>query len=257
LNWKTFYAMLQRDGHVARRNLLPMLMQNLLQPLLLTFVFGRVLTASGMMRLDYKNILLPGIMAISMVLSGIQAVAMPLIAELQFTKEIEDRLLAPMENHWLAVEKIVAGMIQALVSGLVVIPAAWLLIGSGVQLNIDNIGLFALICFLVALFSSSGGLTLGCSIGQTQVGLMFSLVVAPMMMFGCAYYSWHSLGAVSKVLQYAVLVNPLVYASEGLRGTLVPQVTHMPPMAVVGALIVLDALLLVAGLKKFRQKTIG
>ena len=256
MNWKTFYAMLQRDGHVARRNLLPMLMQNLLQPLLLTFVFGRVLTASGMMRLDYKNILLPGIMAISMVLSGIQAVAMPLIAELQFTKEIEDRLLAPMENHWLAVEKIVAGMIQALVSGLVVIPAAWLLIGSGVQLNIDNIGLFALICFLVALFSSSGGLTLGCSIGQTQVGLMFSLVVAPMMMFGCAYYPWSALASFP-VLQYAVLVNPLVYASEGLRGTLVPQVPHIPTWAIIAALAAMDAVLLVAGLKRFNAKAVS
>ena len=48
MNWKTFYAMLQRDGHVARRNLLPMLAQNLLQPLLFTFVFGRVMTTSGM-----------------------------------------------------------------------------------------------------------------------------------------------------------------------------------------------------------------
>ena len=86
LNWKTFYAMLQRDGHVARRNLLPMLVQNLLQPLLLTFVFGRVLTSSGMMQMGYKSVLLPGIIAISMVLSGVQAVAMPLIAEFQFTR---------------------------------------------------------------------------------------------------------------------------------------------------------------------------
>jgi hypothetical protein len=30
--------MLARDGHVARRNLLPVLLQNLLQPLLLVFV---------------------------------------------------------------------------------------------------------------------------------------------------------------------------------------------------------------------------
>jgi len=82
LNWKTFYALLQRDGHVARRNLLPMLVQNLLQPLLLTFVFGRVLTASGMMQMGFKNVLLPGIIATSMVLSGVQAVAMPLIAYL-------------------------------------------------------------------------------------------------------------------------------------------------------------------------------
>ena len=63
MNWKTFLAMLQRDAHVARRNLLPMLMQNLLQPLLLTFVFGRVLTASGMMQGAYKSVLLPDIIA--------------------------------------------------------------------------------------------------------------------------------------------------------------------------------------------------
>jgi len=35
--------------HVARRNLLPTLLQNLLQPLLFTFVFGKVMTSSGIM----------------------------------------------------------------------------------------------------------------------------------------------------------------------------------------------------------------
>lgn len=255
MNWKTFYAMLSRDGHVARRNLIPMLMQNLLQPLLLTFVFGRILTTSGMMPGAYKNILLPGIIAISMVLSGIQAVAMPLIAEFQFTREIEDRLLAPMETHWLAVEKIVAGMIQAMVSGLVVIPAAWLLMGSGVNLSFHHPVEFVLVCLLVALLSSAGGLTLGCSIGQTQIGLMFSLVVAPMMMFGCAYYPWSALASF-KALQYAVLLNPLVYASEGLRGTLT-QVDHIPTFYVIGALTAMDIVLLVAGLKKFNSKAVS
>src|SRR5262249_21339742 len=149
LNWKTFYAMLSRDGHVARRNLVPMLMQTLLQPLLLTFVFGRVLTASGMMQGAYKSVLLPGIIAISMSLYGIQSAAMPLIAEFQFTREIEDRLLAPMETHWLAVEKVVAGMIQALISGLVVIPAAWLTMGSGANMSFRHPLEFVVVAFLV------------------------------------------------------------------------------------------------------------
>jgi ABC-2 type transport system permease protein len=256
LNWKTFYALLSRDGHVARRNLLPMLLQNLLQPLLFTFVFGRVMTTSGMMPAGYKNLLLPGIMAISMVLAGVQAVAMPLITEFQFTREIEDRLLAPIEIGWLAVEKIVAGMIQATVSGLVVIPAAWLLMGSGVNLSFDHAAELLLVALLVALFSAAGGLTLGCSIGQTQIGLMFSLVIAPMMMFGCAYYPWKALDAFP-VLQYAVLVNPLVYASEGLRGTLVPQAPHINTMVVIAALVLIDAILLWAGLAKFRKKAVS
>ena len=256
MNWKTFYALLARDGHVARRNLVPTLVQNLLQPLLLTFVFGRILTASGMMHGDYKNILLPGVMAISMVMAGVQAVAMPLIAEFQFTREIEDRLLAPIENGWLAVEKIAAGMIQALVAGLVVIPAAWLLMGSGVHISFSQPLIFAAVCLLVALCSSAGGLALGCSVGQTQIGLMFSVIIAPMMMFGCAYYPWSALASFP-VLRWAVLINPLVYASEGLRGALAPQLPHIPMWAVLAALAVMDGLLLALGLKKFRQKAVS
>lgn len=256
MNWKTFYALLARDGNVARRNLVPMLMQNLLQPLLFTFVFGRVMTASGMMPAAYKSILLPGIMAISMVLAGVQAVAMPLITEFQFTREIEDRLLAPIETKWLAIEKIVAGMIQASVSGLVVIPAAWLLMGSGTEIHFGKPLEFIVVALLVALFSAAGGLTLGCSIGQTQIGLMFSLVLAPMMMFGCAYYPWSAL-ATFPILQYAVLINPLVYASEGLRGALAPQFPHIDTMVVIAALAVIDIALLYVGLKKFQSKAVS
>ena len=256
MNWKTFYALLSRDGHVARRNLVPTLLQNLLQPLLLTFVFGRVLTSSGMMQNGYKNVLLPGIIGISMVMSGVWAVAMPLITEFQFTREIEDRLLAPIEIGWLAVEKVVAGMIQALVAGMVVIPSAWLAMGSGVDISFRQPLQFAAVCLLVALFAGAGGLALGCSIGQTQVGLMFSLVLAPMIMFGCAYYPWSSLRAFPG-LQYAVLINPLVYANEGLRGALAPQVPHIPTLIVIAALAAIDLSLMVIGLKRFYGKAIG
>ena len=40
--WRTFAALLARDGHVASRNLAFTLTQNLLQPLLPAFVFGRI-----------------------------------------------------------------------------------------------------------------------------------------------------------------------------------------------------------------------
>ena len=256
MNWKTFFALLSRDALLARRNLGPSLIQNLMQPLLLTFVFGRVLTSSGMMSGDYKNVLLPGIIALSMVMGGIWAVAMPLISEFQFTKEIEDRLLAPMEIHWLAIEKVVAGVIQAMFSGLVVIPSAWLLMGSGVSLDFKRFPLFLAVALLVAFFSSAGGLTLGCSIGQAHIGLMFSMIIAPMMMFGCAYYPWSALSAFP-LMQYAVLANPMVYASEGLRGALAPQVPHISMAAVITALVIMDVAFLVIGLKRFQAKAVS
>src|SRR5213075_2242381 len=120
----------------------------------------------------YKSLLLPGIIAISMVFTGIWAVAMPLIAEFQWTREIEDRLLAPINMTWIAIEKVLAGAIQAAVAGLVVIPLAWLVLGRGVGIQMENPVLFIAIVLLVSAFSACGGLALGCSINQHHIGLM-------------------------------------------------------------------------------------
>jgi ABC-2 type transport system permease protein len=254
MNVKTFLAMLARDAHVARRNIATLAFQTLLQPMMFTFVFGRVMTTSGLMSPQYKALLLPGIIALSMIMTGTWAVTMPLIAEFQFTKEIEDRLLAPMNIEWLAVAKVIGGMIQALVAGLVVIPASWLVMGS-VSFDGAHLGWFVLIALLAAALSATLGLVLGCSVGQQQVGLMFSLVMAPMIFFGCTYYPWAAL-AQFPILKRVVLINPLVYASEGFRSALVPQSPHLSRLAILGALIVFDAGFLWLGLRQFRRKAI-
>ena len=256
MNWKTFLALLARDAHVARRNFFPLLLQTFLQPMMFVFIFGRVMVSSGYMAPAYKSLLLPGIMAISMVFTGVWAVAMPLIAEFQFTHEIEDRLLAPINISWLAIEKVLFGTVQSLIAGLAVIPAALVLLRPGVELSMRSPLSFASVTLLVALFSACGGLALGCSISQTHIGLMFSMVLTPMIFFGCAYYPWSAL-AHFPVLQRVVLVNPLVYASEGLRGTLVPQFPHLSMLAVFVGLIFFDTLLLGVGLRQFHRKAVS
>lgn len=254
MNWKTFAALLARDAHVARRNAVQLLLQTFLQPLMFVFIFGRVMVRSGYMPPQYKSLLLPGIMAISMTFTGVWAVAMPVIAEFQFTREIEDRLLAPIENYWLAIEKVIFGMVQGLIAGLLVIPLAWLLLRP-VELNINPLP-FVLITLLVALFSASGGLALGCSVDQQHIGLMFSMVLTPMIFFGCTYYPWSALNSFP-ILQKVVLINPLVYASEGLRGALVPQFPHLSTVAVIAALLFFDLLFLFIGLRRFESKAVS
>jgi ABC-2 type transport system permease protein len=255
LNWKTFGAMLARDAHVARRNVVQLMLQTFLQPLLFVFIFGRVMVGSGYMPQAYKSLLLPGIIAISMTFTGIWAVAMPLIAEFQWTREIEDRLLAPIDMTWIAIEKVLAGMLQAVVAGLVVIPLAWLVLRP-IDISIDSPLKFTAIILLVAAFSACGGLALGCSMNQQHIGLMFSLVMTPMIFFGCTYYPWSALTKFP-ILQKAVLINPLVYASEGLRAMLVPKFPHLSTIAVLAALVFFDVLLLVVGLRQFEKKAIS
>jgi ABC-2 type transport system permease protein len=256
LNWKTFFAMLARDAHVARRNAIQLLLQTFLQPLLFVFIFGRVMVGSGYMPSFYKSLLLPGIIAISMVFTGIWAVAMPLIAEFQFTREIEDRLLAPIDIKWIAIEKVIAGALQAILAGLIVIPLAWVVLRPGIQIQIGEPIAFILVILLVAGFAACGGLALGCSINQQHIGLMFGMVITPMIFFGCTYYPWNALEKFP-ILQKAVLINPLVYASEGLRAILVPTFPHLSMVAVLIALTVFDAVLLFVGLRQFEKKAVS
>jgi ABC-2 type transport system permease protein len=256
MNATAFLALLARDGHVARRNVVPLVFQTFLQPLLFVFIFGRVMVGSGYLPPAYKSLLLPGIMAISMVFTGIWAVAMPLIAEFQFTREIEDRLLAPIDISWVAIEKVLAGLIQAIVAGLIVIPLGWIILRPGLELSVNSPLLFIVIVLLVAGFSAAGGLALGCTVDQQHIGLMFSMVLTPMIFFGCTYYPWSALSKFP-ILQKIVLVNPLAYASEGLRATLVPQFPHLPTVFILAALVVFDCLLLVAGLRQFQKKAVS
>lgn len=256
MNWKAFGAMLARDAHVARRNVVQIMFQTFLQPLLFVFIFGKVMVGSGYMPAAYKSLLLPGIIAISMVFTGIWAVCMPLIAEFQWTREIEDRLLAPIDISWIAIEKVVAGMLQAIVAGLVVLPLAWLVLRPGVDISIHRPLEFVAMILLVSLFSASGGLLLGCSMNQQHVGLMFSMVITPMIFFGCTYYPWSALNSFP-ILQKVVLINPLVYASEGLRAALVPQFPHLSTTAILIALCFVDLLLLYLGLRQFEKKAVS
>jgi ABC-2 type transport system permease protein len=161
-----------------------------------------------------------------------------------------------MNIEWLAVEKIVAGMIQALLSGAVVAPVGWLVLGGNTGVSLRNIPEFLVVLLLVALLSASSGLALGCSVGQTHIGLLFSLVLTPIIMFGCTYYPWSALASFP-IIQKLVLVNPLVYASEGLRATMTPHIPHMATWVVVSVLALLDVLLIAVGLNRFFHKAVS
>jgi ABC-2 type transport system permease protein len=253
---RVFLALLQRDLRVARKELPFFLIRTSLQPLLFIIVFGYLLPKMGFMRGSYTSALLPGILAVSLTFSSVQSVALPLVQDFGWTKEIEDRLLAPVPTRLIAAEKIVAGVIQGFISAAFVMPIARLIMGPIAGLSLSNFPLVLLVVLLGATAFSSMGLLLGTGIEPQQIGLMFSVIIAPMIFFGCAYYPWAGLSAVP-VMKYAVLVNPLVYVAEGLRGALTPSIQHMPMVASTAALVFLSLLFWTLGIRAFEKRAIG
>jgi ABC-2 type transport system permease protein len=251
-----FFALLRRDVRVARRELVYFLVRTTMQPLLFVVVFGYLLPKMNLAVPGYQTVLLPGILAVSLSLSAIQSVALPMVQDFGWTKEIEDRLLAPVPTRLIAAEKIVAAMLQGVIAAAFVLPIARLVMGPIAGLTLANAGVVALVALLGSFAFSSLGMWLGTAIPPQQIGLMFSVIIAPMLFFGCAYYSWRGLDVVP-VLKYLVLVNPMVYVAEGIRGALTPAVPHMPLVAVAFALVVIAAFFWYLGMRSFYKRAIG
>src|SRR5437867_3564741 len=251
----TLTALLHRDLRVARRDLKYSLLRVGLQPLLFTFIFGFVMPRLGIIQRGYTAMLLPGILGLSMTLSSMQAVALPLVIEFGWTKEIEDRLLAPIRISGIAIEKLIVGISQAIVAGLVVLPLAWLLMGVHLSLGLRDLVQLVLVAFLSSWLFAAFGMVVGTLVEPQQIGLVFNILLAPMIFFGCAYYPWATLHAI-RWFQMAVLINPLVYASEGFRLSLTPQMQHMPPWLVYGGLFGFSLLFSWIGLRNFERRSL-
>ena len=257
-----FLAILRRDLVVTGREFIAFLVQVLLQPLFLLFIFGKVLPSIGFARPGFAAILLPGIVAFTIVLTALQGVTLPLVLDLGFAREIDDRLLAPLPVNLVAVEKVIFAAMRGLVAGAFIFPLAYWILGSEYQVRSDAIGTLIGIMVLTAFVGASLGLFIGTTIKPEQIGLMFSLIFTPLIFTGCTYYPWGTLDSI-KWFQIITLFNPLTYAAEGLRSAMVPTLPggHALPTLAMGWVLLGLSVTVIAffflGVKTFHRRVVN
>jgi len=249
-----FLAVLRRDLYVTGKELPVFLAQVILQPFFLLFVFGKVLGSLGYTQHGYSDLLFPGLLSLTAVITGMQTLAFPLVLEFGWTKEIEDRLLAPMRTGLVAAEKMVFASLRALIAATLMIPIGILVLGS-IPWRWSGVPLLIVMMILASVLGAGLGLVLGTLVTPNRINVVFSLVFTPLLFTGCSQYPWPSLERL-RWFQVVTALNPMTYVSEGLRGALVPGVPHIRPwiclLVVAGALAVLLAL----GLRGFRRRAL-
>lgn len=254
-----FGALLLRDARVLTRERWRFLIRTVSQPLMLVFVFTFVFPTIGQDlrafdgQASFSDILVPGVIAITMLIKGVQSVALPLVDDFGYTREIEDRIMAPLPVWAVALEKIVSGALQGLLAVLVVFPIVALVPAEPVSLAISWGHLLA-IGLLAPFVGASLGLALGTLVTPKQVPMMFSVIILPVTFLGATYFPWIQLEAIPW-LQWLVLINPLVYLSEGFRMALT-SLPSMPPLAIYAGMLLCGGLTAAIGLWGFRRRVL-
>jgi ABC-2 type transport system permease protein len=270
-SWTSLQALITRDMVVLWKHKVEFTVRTLVQPFLLCFVFLYVFpkigqgigAASGIPGAEsaFATVLVPGVVGLSIMFQGIQAVAMPLAQEFGFTREIEDRVQAPCPIWLVAMSKVISGGSQGLISAAIVLPIASVVHAAGVEAQINLhwlliVTLVPLSCVCMA----SLGLLLGTSFEPRNLGLMFGFIVLPITFLGGTYYQWTRLAPVEAGpihwLQIIVLINPLIYINEGMRAAFT-DAAHMHLYVIYPAVIAFSVVFLTLGLRNFRRKVLA
>jgi ABC-2 type transport system permease protein len=262
--FKAFIGLLLRDLRVLTREFIPFLLRVGMQPLLFLFVFTFILPhmaggnpLSSGAGPSFGTVILPGLMAVAIMFSGIAGVALPLSSEFGITREIDDRVMCPLPLWAVALEKVSFSAMQSMVAALLVIPMAYYIPAVPVRADIHNVPLFALVLILACFLAGSLGLVIGSTVNPKQIGLVFSIIVVPITFLGCVYYTWAGLLKNVTWLAVAVLFNPIVYMSEGLRASVTPNIPHMPWWAILLALFLFTGALGRLGLRGFLRRVVS
>jgi len=263
-------ALVLRDLVVLWKHKVEFVVRTLVQPFLLVFVFLYVFPTIGqgvggggghVAESRFATVLVPGVVAISVMFQGIQAVAMVLSQEFGFTREIEDRVQAPCPIWLVAVAKVLSGATQGLIAALIVFPIAAVIHAHGVEAHLSvHWPIVVTLLPLACLTMASLGLWLGTVFEPRNLGLMFGFVVLPLTFLGGTYYQWTRLAPVQvggiHWLQILVLINPLIYIAEGMRAALT-EASHMPLYVIYPVLIGFCATFLALGLRRFRGRVLS
>jgi ABC-type multidrug transport system permease subunit len=269
---RTFAAMMAREFRVLRRNAVGTFIRTVMQPLLFVFVFTYVMpkigggvmfggageAAAGASSVNFATILVPGLMASMLLMQGIMAVTFPLVMEFSWQRTIEDRALAPVPIGILAMQKITAGAAQAFIGALIVFPIV-LVVHAAVQaphVHVTNWPMLAFILVTASLLTASLGLLLGTVMDPRKMQMLFAAILLPATMLGCVYYPWAALHQI-RWLQFLVLINPMVYMSEGLRAVLTPGTAHMPMWAILTVLVGGTAVFGYFGTRTFTRRVLN
>jgi ABC-2 type transport system permease protein len=259
---RAFWATIARELYILRRNVPSFILQTGMQPLLFVLVFTYIMPAiGGGIRpggSNFSSVLLPGMVANAMVLNSMTGVTMSMVRELSYGRSIEDRMLAPLPLWALGVQKIVWGAISGLFAGLIVFPIVFFVHAPGQHpvVHVANWPLLIVSLLVVPLLAASIGLFIGTVLDMSRINVLINLVMVPATLLGCVYYPWAALHPLP-VLQYAVLINPVVYASEALRTVFIPGVPHMPIAVFLGVMLTALAGFAGLGLRSFQRRLLG
>lgn len=252
-----FLTMVKRDLVIQWRNWAEFIFRVAMLPFILILTYGYILPRIGILDADFPNTMFPGMVGMSLLVTGIHGTAIPLSMDFNNSREIEDRLQAPVDIKVTAWSKMFVGIIESWIGGLLVLPISLIFMGSYLEfyMSLSDILLLILVLALSSVTSATLGLLVGTIVKPMQIAAMFPGFLMPVIFTGAVFFSWQSLTPLP-IIKALFLLNPLVYINEALRYTMLSTTTAMPIWFSLTGIIIFTLVMGWFGIKRFTKMAI-
>lgn len=249
-----FWIMVKRDLVIQLRNWGEFIFRVAMLPFILILTYGYVLPKIGILSPDFPNQMFPGMVGMSLLITGIHGTAVPLSMDFNNSREIEDRLQAPVSIKTTAWSKMIVGIVESWIGALLVLPISLVFMGSNLAFSMTSFDMVMLVVILLlsSVTSATLGLLVGTIVKPMQIAAMFPGFLMPIIFTGAIFFSWDSLSVIP-VMKGLVLLNPLVYINEALRSTMIETSTAMPLWFSLTGIAIFTVVMGMIGMKRFKK----
>jgi len=217
---KGIYALWYRESKVFLREK-SRIISSIINPLLWFFIIGGGLgSAVSFGNINYQTFIYPGILVQTALFSSVFfGVYIVWDKKIDFMKEV---LVAPMKRTSIFVGKILGGSTDTLIQIFILLLIGFIFILTGIMTEI-NFTIFTILISIALLFITtvslvSIGLILGSQMESPEgFQLIISFLIFPMFFLSGALFPIDNLPS---WLEPFILFNPVTYAVDGIRGTM-------------------------------------
>ncbi|WZU02295.1 ABC transporter permease [Erysipelothrix sp. D19-032] len=247
-------TMVKRDLVIQARDKYEFVFRVGMLPFILILIYGYVLPKIGVVSADFPQYMFPGMVGMSLLLTGIHGTAVPLTMDFNNSREIEDRLQAPIDTRYIAIAKMIVGIIESWIGALIVLPISLIFMNEYLVFSFTFGQIIGLIGVLILA-----------SFASATLGLLVGTIVKPMQIarnvpgilnaYGIYRSNLLYMGCIVRItsIPMLVLVNPLVYINEALRAFMYVDVASMPLMFSVLGMVVFTIIMGYVGFKRFMR----
>jgi len=224
---KLFWQLLRTDFFIYKNAVLDAFIDCTIWFTCLIVVFAYVFPLIGLAQTFGAYIAVGAI--VSCIFWDTWATATGFISDIEGEKTIEYFLTLPLPNSLILIKQIVSYAIKGGLPALLILPLGKLFLLGSMDLSQFSLIKYLLIFTLTALLIGAFSLFVSSTIQNLhhlgKVGIRY---LFPMWFFGGSNYPWETVYKLSPTFAYLHLLNPLLYAMEGIHAAVLGQTGYLP-----------------------------